>query len=185
MIRGELANKGTAQHRRLFRVSIALSDQHAVWLTRLSESLGRPATLEDIPDSELDALAEKGFDWVWLLSVWQTGPAAQRVSRSNAAWRKEFEQTLPDLREEDIAGSGFAIQSYSVHRELGGVAALARLRRRMQGRGLKLMLDFVPRRVRWAYSRVTWRAADEMTKQRSLFESGSAGTTKKPSRPGW
>ena len=25
-----------------------------------------------------------GFDWIWLLSVWQTGPAGQRVSRNNA-----------------------------------------------------------------------------------------------------
>lgn len=50
-----------------------------------------------------------GFDWVWLLSVWRTGPAGQHVSRTNAEWRKEFEATLPDLREEDIAGSGFAI----------------------------------------------------------------------------
>jgi hypothetical protein len=48
------------------------------------------------------------------------------------------------LREEDIAGSGFAIQNYTVHRDLGGPAALARLRKRMQQCGLKLMLDFVP-----------------------------------------
>src|SRR6478672_10795349 len=115
-----------------------------VWLTRLSESLGRPAPLDDVPDAELDLLAEMGFDWVWFLSVWQTGPAAQQVSRSNAGWRKEFRETLPDLCEEDIAGSGFAIQSYRVHRDLGGAVALARLRRRMQKRGLKLMLDFVP-----------------------------------------
>ena len=115
-----------------------------VWLTRLSESLGRRATLDDVADAELDLLAERGFDWVWLLSVWQTGPAAQRVSRSHAGWRKEFQETLPDLREEDIAGSGFAIHSYSVHRGLGGAVALARLRQRMKRRGLKLMLDFVP-----------------------------------------
>ena len=69
-----------------------------------------------------------GFDWIWLLSVWQTGAAAQRISRSNEAWRREFEQTLPDLREEDIAGSGFAITGYTVHASLGGDAALARLR---------------------------------------------------------
>ena len=115
-----------------------------VWLTELSKSLGRPATLDDIQDAEMVRLAETGFDWVWFLSVWQTGPAAQQVSRSNAGWRKEFQETLPDLREEDIAGSGFAIQNYTVHRDLGGAAALARVRQRLQQRGLKLMLDFVP-----------------------------------------
>ncbi len=53
-------------------------------------------------------------------------------------------ETLPDLREEDIAGSGFAITGYTVHPGLGGDAALARIRQRLRDRGLRLMLDFVP-----------------------------------------
>ncbi|HUD00373.1 MAG TPA: alpha-amylase family glycosyl hydrolase [Candidatus Polarisedimenticolaceae bacterium] len=115
-----------------------------IWITELSRKLGRTATLDDIADAELDRLAEIGFDWVWFLSVWQTGPAARLVSRNNAGWRKEFQETLPELKEEDIGGSGFAIQDYVVHENLGGDTALERLRQRMQQRGLKLMLDFVP-----------------------------------------
>jgi len=115
-----------------------------VLLTELHRSLGRPATLDDIPDTELDRLAGMGFDWIWFLSVWQTGLAAQRISRSNDQWRHEFQETLPDLREEDIAGSGFAITGYTVHRDLGCDAGLARLRARLRQRGLRLMLDFVP-----------------------------------------
>lgn len=115
-----------------------------VWLTELSKSLGRLATLDDIPDAELDRLVKMGFDWVWFLSVWQTGPAGLWISRTHHEWRREFEETLPDLREEDIAGSGFAITGYTVHRDLGGDAALARLRERLRKRGLKLLLDFVP-----------------------------------------
>ena len=115
-----------------------------VWLTDLSATLGRKATLDDIPDAELDRLAALGFDWIWLLSVWRTGPAAQQVSRTNSEWRHEFQETLPDLREEDIAGSGFAITGYTVHPSLGGDAALARVRQRLRDRGLRLMLDFVP-----------------------------------------
>ena len=80
-----------------------------VWLTELSRKLGRAATLDDIPDAELDRLAEMGFDWAWFLSVWQTGPAGQRVSRSHPGWRAEFGETLPDLCDEDVAGSGFAV----------------------------------------------------------------------------
>jgi hypothetical protein len=115
-----------------------------VWLTTLSRALGRAATLDDIPDAELDRLAEQGFDWVWFLSVWQTGPEAQQISRSNPEWRREFQETLPDLRDEDIPGSGFAVTGYTVHEALGGDAALARLRDRLKARGHKLMLDFVP-----------------------------------------
>jgi glycosidase len=115
-----------------------------VWLTALARDLGRAATLDDIPDADLDRLAASGFSWIWMLSVWQTGRAAQRVSRTNHEWRKEFEETLPDLRDEDIEGSGFAITGYTVHQGLGGDEALARLRERLRQRGLKLMLDFVP-----------------------------------------
>ena len=68
-----------------------------VWLTALSRTLDRPATLADIPDDALDRLAEMGFDWVWFLSVWQTGLAGRKISRSNPGWRKEFAETLTHL----------------------------------------------------------------------------------------
>jgi hypothetical protein len=115
-----------------------------VWLKELSRQLGRRATLNDVPDVELDRFAALGFDWIWLLSIWQTGPLAQQVSRSHPGWRREFQETLPDLSDDDIPGSGFAITGYTVHEALGGNAALARLRERLRQRGLKLLLDFVP-----------------------------------------
>jgi hypothetical protein len=115
-----------------------------VWLTEISRRIGRRATLDDIIDDDLDRVTEHGFDWIWLLSVWQTGSTAQRVSRTNPEWLAEFHDTLPDLTEDDIAGSGFAITGYTVHESIGGDAALARLRTRLQARGLRLMLDFVP-----------------------------------------
>jgi glycosidase len=113
-------------------------------MTELSHKLGHQATLDDIPDSSLDQFKDLGFDWIWLLSVWQTGKAGQQVSRQNAGWRKEFQDTLPDLKEADIEGSGFAIVRYVVSEKLGGDEALSRLRKRLDQRGLKLMLDFVP-----------------------------------------
>jgi hypothetical protein len=115
-----------------------------VWLNQLSRQIGRPATLDDIPDAELDELANLGFHWVYFLSVWQTGQAARQVSRTNPQWLAEYGELLPDLQEEDICGSGFAILSYTLNTRLGEAAALTRLRDRLHQRGLKLMLDFVP-----------------------------------------
>jgi len=73
-----------------------------VRLSELSAALGRRATLDDLPDSDLDRLAGSGFDWVWLLGVWQTGPAGRQVSLSNGEWQREFRELLPDLQEADI-----------------------------------------------------------------------------------
>ena len=114
-----------------------------VWLNELSLSIGRKATLDDISDAELDHWVTMGFDWIWLLSVWTTGLEAQLVSRSQADWLRDYETTLPDLKEEDIEGSGFAIAAYHVHPALGGDDALKRLRKRMNDKGLKLMLDVI------------------------------------------
>jgi hypothetical protein len=77
-----------------------------VWLTELSRSMGLRATLDDIPDIELDRRAAMGFDWIWFLSVWTTGELGWKVSCENQDWRCDFEATLPDLQEEDIGGQG-------------------------------------------------------------------------------
>jgi glycosidase len=115
-----------------------------VWLRRLSQEAGKRVTLADIDDVTLDDIARRGFDWIWLLSVWRTGAASRAVSRSNPAWQAEFRSALPDLTNDDICGSGFAISAYEVDEALGGKAALAKFRARLADRGLRLMLDFVP-----------------------------------------
>ncbi len=118
-----------------------------ILLGELGRALGRPATLDDVPDALLEELARLGFEWVWFLGVWTTGAAGRAVSRSRAGWREGFLRDLPDLREEDITGSPFAIQAYDVAPELGGDAALSRLRARLARRGQRLLLDFVPNHV--------------------------------------
>ena len=51
-------------------LSFAVSNQYPrMWLTELSQALGRPAILDDIPDTELDRLAVLGFGRSWFLSV--------------------------------------------------------------------------------------------------------------------
>ena len=117
-----------------------------VRLSELAATLGRRATLDDITDAEVEALARDGFDVVWMLGVWQTGEAGRAVSR-NPQWNEEYRRTLPDLTPADVVGSCFAVRDYHVHGDFGGDEALARLRERLRRHGLRLVLDFVPNHV--------------------------------------
>lgn len=116
--------------------------------TRIVLTEQRPgATLDDLPDALLDDVASRGVGIVWMLGIWQTGPAGRAVSRTQPQWRRGFEQQLPDLSDADICGSPFAITAYTPNADFGGPSALARLRGRLATRGLRLLLDFVPNHV--------------------------------------
>lgn len=118
-----------------------------VYLRKLASKLNRQATLDDIPDERIEAWRRAGFDWIYLLSVWQTGETGCRISRSHRDWNREFRETLPDLEEHDIIGSGFAIRGYRVCEDIGGEESLERFRERLRINGIRMMLDFVPNHV--------------------------------------
>jgi len=115
-----------------------------VWLTELAKGLNRPATLDDIPDSFFDWLVDNGFTWAYFLSVWQTGEIGRNISRNHPGWKEGFQVDIPDLTDEDICGSGFAITDYTLSKAFGQPDSLIRLRKKLNDRGLKLMLDLVP-----------------------------------------
>jgi hypothetical protein len=115
-----------------------------VWLRQLSVEIGRPATLDEVPDKALDHLAELGFDWVWLLGVWSLSPMGREVALQIPEWVEAYRSALPDFSYDDVCGSCFAIAGYTVDPGLGGEAALARFRTRLMARGVRLMLDFIP-----------------------------------------
>lgn len=115
-----------------------------VMLTELSKASGRQATLDDIPDALLDQLAEMQVTWVYFLSVWQTGEVGRRISQNHPGWKEGFQVDIPDLTDDDICGSGFAITGYELNIQFGDPDALKRLKNRINIRGMKLMLDLVP-----------------------------------------
>jgi len=114
-----------------------------VLLNDLERESGGKATLANLPDSLLDEWAEWGLDAVWLMGVWSTGDIGLQMARSHQGLLKEYQLVLPDLREEDIIGSPYAVKAYSVSARLGGNEALQILRIRLQERGIGLLLDFV------------------------------------------
>lgn len=133
-----LMTQGLTQNPTLFQINTRVT------ITELTKKLGRPATLDDIPDDLLDHLAESGVTWVYFLSVWQTGEIGRRISQNHPGWKEGFQVDIPDLTDDDICGSGFAITDYKLNKQFGDPDALKRLKQRVNGRGMKLMLDLVP-----------------------------------------
>jgi hypothetical protein len=121
-----------------------------VWLRDLADSLKRPATLTDIPDEFLDQVASLGFDYVWFLGLWQTGPAGRRLSLGHPEWLREFRAALPDFSEADVNGSPFAVTGYTLHRDFGQEVDLLTLKERLNTRGLKLIVISFPTTRPWS-----------------------------------
>lgn len=114
------------------------------WLRELSTRRGEAVTLNNVPDAELDRFQRLGFTHLWLMGVWTTGPRSRAHALHEPHLRAEYTQILPDWTEQDVGGSPYAIADYQVPRALGGASGLAKFRRRLHQRGLKLVLDFVP-----------------------------------------
>lgn len=114
------------------------------WLARLSARHGRPVTLGDVPNEELDAIAARGFEYLWPMGVWRTGSAAAEIAQREPWLGDRWHEAFPGLAAPELVGSPFAVAEYVVDERLGGEAALDRLRRRLADVGVRLVFDFVP-----------------------------------------
>jgi hypothetical protein len=118
-----------------------------VWLDELSRRRGSAVGLADVPDREWDAIAELGFDAVWLMGVWERSPAGVAIALENEGLIESFKRALPDFVAADVVGSPYCIRDYRVDGNLGGPDGLAKARTALAEHGLGLILDFVPNHV--------------------------------------
>ncbi|GAB4412596.1 MAG: alpha-amylase family glycosyl hydrolase [Anaerolineae bacterium] len=117
------------------------------WLHSLRATSRDVLTLADIPAETLDELAAWGYDAVWLMGVWERSPAGRLQALAHPGLLADYRRALPDFSAHDVIGSPFAVRRYAVDPHLGGPDALATLRARLAGRGIRLILDFVPNHV--------------------------------------
>ncbi len=102
-----------------------------VWLHQLTQSYGRPiATLDAIPDEELDRLARWGVTGLWLIGLWERSAASRTIKQM--------------MGNPEAVASAYSLHDYSIVAELGGEEAFHRLRDRAQQRGIRLAGDMVP-----------------------------------------
>jgi len=118
-----------------------------VWLSSLRVKYRKEFDLASVPVAEWDAIAELGFDAVWLMGVWKRSPRGIAIATQNPQLMESFRRALPDFRPEDNVGSPYCVREYVVDSHLGGPAGLASARKELANRGIKLLLDFVPNHV--------------------------------------
>ena len=110
------------------------------WLYELSKKYNKPIKkLKDIPLEEFDNLKENGIDIVWMMGVWKLGNYGLKFDQE-----LDFTSVLPDCTKADIIGSPYAITEYICNPEIGTNEDLLWLKKELNSRDLKLMLDFVP-----------------------------------------
>ena len=114
-----------------------------VRLEQLSKQLGRKITLAEVPDAEWDALAEMGFDIVWLMGVWKRSPESRRVMLTDPNNFSSYSLALPNWKPGDIVASPYAVMDYSPDPRIGNWDALDGVREKLRARGMALFLDFV------------------------------------------
>lgn len=136
--RGQTVWHGGMRHPILFEVNARQ------WMTGLREAHGPEVNLGTIPDSEIEQWVSCGVTHLWLMGVWPTGGISRGEALAHQDLKLAYGDALPDWSERDVMGSPYAVADLRVDTFLGGDAALACLRTRLNARGVRLVLDFVP-----------------------------------------
>jgi glycosidase len=102
-----------------------------VWLDQLSHKYGRKIErLDQIPDEELQKLANRGITGLWLIGVWERSPASARIKQL--------------CGNPEAISSAYSLYNYAIANDLGGYAAYEALKEKANCVGLKLASDMVP-----------------------------------------
>jgi hypothetical protein len=118
-----------------------------VWLDQLSRHYGRGIhRLDEIPDEELDQLARRGFNALWLIGLWERSKASRNIKVM--------------CGNPEAAASAYSLADYVIAADLGGDAAYHSLRERASHRGIRLASDMVPNHMgidsRWVIQHPDW-----------------------------
>lgn len=102
-----------------------------VWLDQLSKKYQREIKrLDQIPDEELDQLAQWNFNGLWLIGIWERSNASRRVKHI--------------MGFTDAVSSAYSLYDYQIAHDLGGEQAYQNLNERAKARGIRLASDMVP-----------------------------------------
>ncbi len=110
---------------------VMIAKNTLVWLDQLEQQYQRPVErLDQIPDEELDRLANYGFTTLWLIGLWERSTVSKKIKQ----W----------CGNPDAEASAYALKRYVIAESLGGPDALENLKARCWQRGIRLASDMVP-----------------------------------------
>ncbi len=110
---------------------VMIAKNTLVWLDQLSRKYDHPIyRLDEIPDEELDKLADYGFTALWLIGLWERSEVSQKIKQ----W----------CGNPEAEASAYALKRYVIADRLGGPNALENLKIRCRRRGIRLASDMVP-----------------------------------------
>ena len=113
------------------------------WLEELSAKYSRRISLRDVPASEWDEIAALGFDFVWLMGMWERSPLGRAFFQTDPASFPGFDQALPGWKLGQIVGSPYSVRQYQPDPHIGSWADLDCARAELRARRIGLILDFV------------------------------------------
>ncbi|MFQ5820684.1 MAG: alpha-amylase family glycosyl hydrolase [Candidatus Heimdallarchaeota archaeon] len=112
-----------------------------VWLNELNEKLKKQLTLLKVPDEVWTNLIDMGFEWIWLMGVWESSSVDEKLK---IEIKQEMDEALPGWQAEDAFWSPYSIVQYKLNPILGKSNDLKKIHKKLNEMGAKLMLDFVP-----------------------------------------
>lgn len=113
------------------------------WLETLSSRLRGTIRLGDVPDTEWDALADRGFDIVWLMGLWKRSAEARRLALADPNNPPLYTRALPGWTAKDVIASPYSVAAYVPDARIGNWRDLDAVREKLHKRGMALFLDFV------------------------------------------
>ncbi len=111
--------------------TVLIAKSTYVWLAQLSRKYGRHiGRLDEIPDEDLQELADRGINSLWLIGVWERSRASRTIKQL--------------CGNQDAVASAYSLFDYTIADDLGGEAAYITLRDRCYHHGVRLASDMVP-----------------------------------------
>lgn len=100
--------------------------------------------LIQIPKSYWKNLADKGFNYIWLMGIWETTTSNIDECCFEEYLVNSYNKALKDWKREDVVGSPYSINRYELNPEITSQEELLEVKKILNDLGIGLILDFIP-----------------------------------------